>query len=114
MQDAGPAEYVNAILSVHNTYHNLVITAFDKDKEFVRAHDKVPLIFLFYFKMNNFLIKIIQACEQFVNRNALTENGATGKSAELIALYSHQLLKKSAKNPDPDEMEKKLSQVIAY
>jgi hypothetical protein len=42
LQDAqGPKTYMDAILSVHRTYNNLVMTAFESEQGFKKAMEKV-------------------------------------------------------------------------
>lgn len=91
-----PKAYVNAILDVHRVFHNLVVCAFESEAGFVEALDK--------------------ACRGFINRNAVTSRAgpkaATAKSPELLARYTDLLLKKSARNPEEEELEELLSQVM--
>ncbi len=42
LQDAqGPKTYMDAILGVHRTYNNLVMTAFESEQGFKKAMEKV-------------------------------------------------------------------------
>ncbi|RKP05744.1 Cullin family-domain-containing protein [Thamnocephalis sphaerospora] len=86
-----PKTYVHALLEVHQKYQALVQTAFKNDTGFMKALDK--------------------ACENFVNRNKVA-NAGTSKSPELLAKYADALLKKSAKNPDENELETMLTQTM--
>ncbi|CAG7819834.1 unnamed protein product [Allacma fusca] len=88
-----PKQYVNMILEVHKKYNKLVITAFKNDSGFVAALDK--------------------ACGKFINNNAITKmSNTTQKSPELLARYCDLLLKKSNKNPEDQELEDTLNQVM--
>lgn len=56
----------------------------------------------------------MQACHKFVNENALTVGrNNEGRSAEMVAMYANQLLKKSPKNPHDSEMQEKLEDVVS-
>lgn len=84
---------MTTILDVHKNYHALVLTAFQNDSGFVAALDK--------------------ACGKFINNNAVTKAcQSTQKSPELLARYCDLLLKKSNKNPEDQEMEDTLNQVV--
>ncbi|XP_021951491.1 cullin-1 [Folsomia candida] len=88
-----PKTYVTTILEVHKNYHALVLTAFKNDSGFVAALDK--------------------ACGKFINNNAITKAvQSTQKSPELLARYCDLLLKKTNKNPEDQEMEDTLNQVM--
>ncbi|CAL8109556.1 unnamed protein product [Orchesella dallaii] len=88
-----PKMYVTTILDVHKKYNKLVLTAFKNDSGFVAALDK--------------------ACGKFINNNAVTKAAqSTQKSPELLARYCDLLLKKSNKNPEDQELEDTLNQVM--
>lgn len=88
-----PKQYVSTILEVHKRYHSLVTCSFKNEPGFVQALDK--------------------ACTSFINRNSITRKAnTTSKSPELLARYCDLLLKKSAKNPEENELEELLSQII--
>jgi cullin 1 len=86
-----PKSYVDTLLEVHKKYNDLVQSAFSGEAGFVAALDK--------------------ACGEFVNRNKVCKD-ATSKSPELLARFCDQLLKKSAKNPEEDELEDVLNNVM--
>jgi cullin 1 len=86
-----PKSYVDTLLEVHKKYNDLVQSAFNGEHGFVAALDK--------------------ACGEFVNRNKVCR-GASSKSPELLARFCDQLLKKSAKNPEEDELEEVLNNVM--
>uniref|UniRef100_A0A2K6WKP1 CULLIN_2 domain-containing protein n=1 Tax=Onchocerca volvulus TaxID=6282 RepID=A0A2K6WKP1_ONCVO len=88
-----PKQYVSTILEVHKRYHNLVTCSFKNEPGFVQALDK--------------------ACTSFINRNSVTKKANnTSKSPELLARYCDLLLKKSAKNPEENELEELLNQIV--
>ncbi|VDK77179.1 unnamed protein product, partial [Onchocerca ochengi] len=88
-----PKQYVSTILEVHKRYHNLVTCSFKNEPGFVQALDK--------------------ACTSFINRNSVTKKANnTSKSPELLARYCDLLLKKSAKNPEENELEELLNQIM--
>ena len=84
------AAYVEALLSTHRQYSEVVATAFKSDPAFVAALDK--------------------ACRKVVNDNPINKDST--KSPELLAKYCDLLLKKSTKHLDENALEHKLSQVI--
>lgn len=90
-------DYVQTLLAVHKKYERLVMDAFQNDAGFVASLDK--------------------ACGKFINTNAVTQEGAangkgSSKSPELLARYCDLLLKKSSKNPEEQELEDTLNQVM--
>lgn len=88
-----PKLYINTILDVHKKYHGLVSTAFKNDNGFVSALDK--------------------ACGKFINTNAVTvASNNPLKSPELLAKFCDILLKKSSKNPEENELEDILNDVM--
>eukprot|EP00123_Amoebidium_parasiticum_P008331 comp18734_c0_seq1/m.20531 comp18734_c0_seq1/g.20531 ORF comp18734_c0_seq1/g.20531 comp18734_c0_seq1/m.20531 type:complete len:758 (-) comp18734_c0_seq1:460-2733(-) len=88
-----PKMYVDTLLEIHTKYDRLVQVAFAKDSKFVSALDK--------------------ACRKFVNENAVTKHFKTAqKSPELVARYCDMLLKKSAKNPEENELEELLNKIL--
>ena len=86
-----PKIYVDALLEVHTRYANLVNDAFAGESEFVRSLDS--------------------ACKEFVNRNKVCKTGST-RSPELLAKYTDNLLKKSAKNAEEADLENMLTQIM--
>ena len=86
-----PKVYVDALLEVHTRYASLVTDAFNKDAEFVRSLDS--------------------ACKEFVNRNRICKSSTT-RSPELLAKYTDNLLKKSAKNAEEADLENMLTQIM--
>ena len=86
-----PKVYVDALLEVHTRYANLVNEAFAGESEFVRSLDS--------------------ACKEFVNRNAVCKSNTT-RSPELLAKYSDNLLKRSAKNAEEADLENMLTQIM--
>lgn len=90
-ESVDPKSYVDTLLEVHKKYNDLVQTAFSGEAGFVAALDK--------------------ACGEFVNRNKVCK-GSSSKSPELLARFCDQLLKKSAKNPEEDELEDVLNNVM--
>ncbi|KAJ9663011.1 ubiquitin ligase (cullin) of SCF [Neophaeococcomyces mojaviensis] len=86
-----PKVYVDALLEVHSKYQQLVTVAFTGESEFVRSLDN--------------------ACKEFVNRNEVCKSNSS-RSPELLAKYTDQLLKKSAKAADEAELEDLLQQIM--
>uniref|UniRef100_A0A8D8VGP3 Cullin-1 n=1 Tax=Cacopsylla melanoneura TaxID=428564 RepID=A0A8D8VGP3_9HEMI len=89
-----PKLYVKSTLAVHEKYSLLVSTCFHNDSGFIAALDK--------------------ACGKFINNNAITQisSNNSSKSPELLAKYCDILLKKSAKNPEENELEETLNQIM--
>jgi len=88
-----PQVYVESLLKVYKKYNELVVTAFRNDSGFVAALDK--------------------ACRRFINDNAVCKAAkSASKSPELLARFTDLLLKKSAKNPEEQEMEQLLNDVM--
>lgn len=84
---------MSSILEVHRRFSTLVTHSFNHDAGFVQALDK--------------------ACTAFINSNQVTELAKnTTKSPELLARYCDLLLRKSAKNPEENELEETLNQVM--
>ena len=86
-----PKTYVDALLEVHTQYQKLVDDAFGGESEFVRSLDN--------------------ACKEFVNRNKVCKTNST-RSPELLAKYTDNLLKKSAKSAEEADLEASLIQVM--
>jgi len=86
--------YVRALLRVYKKYKQLVQQAFSNHYLFVMALDR--------------------ACQQFINRNAVTDASTheISKSAELIARYCDFLLKKSSKVSEEAELEDILADIM--
>ncbi len=54
-----------------------------------------------------------QACRRFINDNAVCKAAkSASKSPELLARFTDLLLKKSSKNPEEQEMEQLLNDVV--
>jgi cullin 1 len=90
-ENVEPKVYVDALLEVHGKYQQLVNVAFTGESEFVRSLDN--------------------ACKEFVNRNQVCKSSSS-RSPELLAKYTDQLLKKSAKAADESELEELLVQIM--
>ncbi|CAO3629492.1 unnamed protein product [Cunninghamella blakesleeana] len=86
-----PKTYVEALLEIHKQYNDLVQSAFSGEAGFVASLDK--------------------ACGEFVNRNTVCKTSSS-KSPELLARFCDSLLKKSAKNPEENELEDVLNSVM--
>ncbi|KAK6057059.1 cullin family protein, partial [Cooperia oncophora] len=87
--------YVTTILAVHNRYSSLVGNAFQNESGFIQALDK--------------------AATTFINKNEVTARSTSqqmSKSPELLAKYCDQLLRKSSKMPEENELEDMLTQVM--
>lgn len=87
-----PKVYVETLLKVFKKYNELVSGPFQGDPKFVAALDK--------------------ACRRYMNDNAISKSTTVSKSPELLARYSDKLFKKSAKNPEEDEMEAHLNDIM--
>uniref|UniRef100_A0A1I7ZVI1 CULLIN_2 domain-containing protein n=1 Tax=Steinernema glaseri TaxID=37863 RepID=A0A1I7ZVI1_9BILA len=89
-----PKPYVRAILDVHKRYLNLVQYAFQNDSGFVQSFDK--------------------ACNEFVNKNAITKRyPSINKSAELLARYADLLLRKgSIRSLEDSDVEDQLNETM--
>jgi cullin 1 len=88
-----PKLYVETILKVFKKYNDMVVSAFKNDHGFVGSLEK--------------------ACRRFINDNEVCKAAKTAsKSPELLAKYTDQLLKKSAKTPEEQEMEQLLNDVM--
>ncbi|QIX01125.1 hypothetical protein AMS68_006642 [Peltaster fructicola] len=83
--------YIDALLEVHAHYSALVNTAFNGDPEFVRALDN--------------------ACREYVNRNKVCSKNSA-RSPELLAKHSDDVLKRSAKSSEENDVEKSLNDVM--
>ena len=86
-----PKAYVDALLEVHTQYAALVKSAFGGESEFVRSLDN--------------------ACREYVNRNKVCVKNTT-RSPELLAKHADNVLKRSTKATEEDDMEKMLNQVM--
>uniref|UniRef100_A0A8R1DYU2 Cullin-1 n=1 Tax=Caenorhabditis japonica TaxID=281687 RepID=A0A8R1DYU2_CAEJA len=88
--------YVNTLLDVHQRYQQLVNQSFKNEPGFMQSLDK--------------------AATNFINNNAVTKRAPANlqmtKSAELLARYCDQLLRKSSKMPDERELEELLSKIM--
>jgi len=88
-----PKIYVETLLKVYKKYNELVVSAFRNDSGFVASLDK--------------------ACRRFINDNAVCKAAkSASKSPELLARFTDLLLKKSPKNPEEQEMEQLLNDVM--
>ncbi|BEJ10695.1 hypothetical protein CspHIS471_0101170 [Cutaneotrichosporon sp. HIS471] len=85
-----PKAYIEALLSVHSKFHEILDGPFHSEIGFNASLDK--------------------ACRDFTNTN-LAAKTAT-KSPELLASYCDQLLKKSNRDIDPDALEGSLTKAM--
>ena len=83
--------YIDALLIVHRQYAALVQNAFNGESEFVRSLDN--------------------ACREFVNRNKICAKNSA-RSPELLAKHADNVLKRSTKASEEDDMEKMLNQIM--
>lgn len=86
-----PRAYIDALLEVHTQYAALVQSSFNGESEFVRSLDN--------------------ACREYVNRNKVCAKNSN-KSPELLAKHADNVLKRSTKATEEDDMEKMLNQVM--
>lgn len=86
-----PKSYVDALLEVNTQYSALVQKAFAGESEFVRSLDN--------------------ACREYVNRNKVCQKNSA-KSPELLSKHADNVLKRSQKSSEEDDMEKLLNQVM--
>lgn len=86
-----PKAYIDALLEVHTQYAALVQNAFTGESEFVRSLDN--------------------ACREYVNRNKVCAKNSN-RSPELLAKHADNVLKRSTKATEEDDMEKMLNQVM--
>ena len=86
-----PKSYVDALLEVNTRYSALVQKAFGGESEFVRSLDN--------------------ACREYVNRNKVCQKNSA-KSPELLSKHADNVLKRSQKSSEEDDMEKLLNQVM--
>ncbi|KAM0724164.1 hypothetical protein Q7P37_000046 [Cladosporium fusiforme] len=86
-----PKSYVDALLEVNTQYSALVQKAFGGESEFVRSLDN--------------------ACREYVNRNKVCQKNSA-KSPELLSKHADNVLKRSQKSSEEDDMEKLLNQVM--
>ncbi|KAL1585486.1 hypothetical protein WHR41_05602 [Cladosporium halotolerans] len=86
-----PKNYVDALLEVNTQYSALVQNAFGGESEFVRSLDN--------------------ACREYVNRNKVCQKNSA-KSPELLSKHADNVLKRSQKSSEEDDMEKLLNQVM--
>jgi len=88
-----PQQYVETILKVYKQYNTMVVGSFGNEPGFVASLDK--------------------ACRSFINENDVCKLAkSASKSPELLARFVDSLLKKSAKNPEEQEMEQLLTDVV--
>ncbi|KAJ8609728.1 hypothetical protein MRB53_038965 [Persea americana] len=90
-ENVDPKAYIDALLEVHTRYNTLVTKAFNGESEFVRALDN--------------------ACREYVNRNKVCDKNSA-RSPELLAKHSDNVLKRSTKSSEEDDMEKSLIEVM--
>ncbi|CAA84695.2 Cullin-1 [Caenorhabditis elegans] len=88
--------YVKTLLEVHERYQSLVNRSFKNEPGFMQSLDK--------------------AATSFINNNAVTKRAPPQaqltKSAELLARYCDQLLRKSSKMPDEAELEELQTKIM--
>ena len=89
--DMDPKVYVEALLSIHKRYSEMVSSCFAGEPGFVASLDK--------------------AVREFVNRNAVCKNSSS-KSPELLAKFCDSLLRKSSKVSEETEVEDLLNSVV--
>eukprot|EP01065_Artemidia_motanka_P009483 TRINITY_DN14852_c0_g1_i1.p1 TRINITY_DN14852_c0_g1~~TRINITY_DN14852_c0_g1_i1.p1 ORF type:complete len:789 (+),score=315.88 TRINITY_DN14852_c0_g1_i1:69-2435(+) len=91
-----PCVYVETILKVHSKYAEMVSNIFDGHDHFRAALDK--------------------GCKRFINRNCLSSATGASKSAELLAKYTHLLLRPSraarSRVRSDDELDRTLDQML--
>ena len=90
-ENLDPKAYVDALLEVHTQYAALVKNAFTGESEFVRSLDN--------------------ACREYVNRNKVCVKNST-RSPQLLAKHADNVLKRSTRATEEDDMEKMLNQVM--
>lgn len=90
-EQVDPKAYVDALLSVHTQYSALVNNAFSGESEFVRSLDN--------------------ACREYINRNKVCQK-ASARSPELLSKHSDNVLKRSQKSSEEDDMEKCLNEIM--
>ena len=94
ISDLDPKIYVDALLAVYKTYHDMVVSCFNNDAGFMGAMDK--------------------ACRDFVNRNALCKAAnSSSKSPEFLARFADTLLKKNAKGSEESDIDSALNNIMA-
>jgi cullin 1 len=86
-----PKVFTDALLIIHKKYQALTDTAFSGESGFVASLDK--------------------ACEEFVNRNAITKDSVS-KTPELLAKYTDTLLRKGSKGVEESEIEERLNGIV--
>lgn len=86
-----PKAYIDALLEVHTQYAALVQNAFVGESEFVRSLDN--------------------ACREYVNRNKVCAKNSN-RSPEVLAKHADNVLKRSTKATEEDDMEKLLEQIM--
>lgn len=88
-----PKEYITKLLEVHEIYFNLINKAFDRNALFMQSLDK--------------------ASKDFIEANAVTmlapEKHRSTRSADYLARYCDQLLKKNSKVQDETALDKAVS-----
>lgn len=90
-ENVDPKNYIDALLEIHTQYSALVSTAFNGESEIVRSLDN--------------------ACREYVNRNKICARNSA-RSPELLAKHSDNVLKRSTKSSEEDDMEKSLNDVM--
>jgi len=90
-EQVDPKAYVDALLGVHTQYSALVNNAFSGESEFVRSLDN--------------------ACREYINRNKVCAK-ASARSPELLSKHSDNVLKRSQKSSEEDDMEKLLNEIM--
>lgn len=97
-----PKAYIEALLSVHTKFGEIVNGPFRSELGFNGSLDRV----------SSAAVDVAnpQACREFVNKNAAATT--SGKSPELLASYCDMLLRKSNRDLDPDSLEAALNQAM--
>jgi cullin 1 len=102
-----PKAYVEALLSVHKKYGDVVNGPFRGELGFNASLDRVRYTWR--------CVRVWtdpQACGNFCNRNAAATTAT--RSPELLASYCDMLLKKSNKDFDAESLEEALNQVVRH
>ncbi|XP_041478352.1 cullin-2-like [Lytechinus variegatus] len=86
-----PAQFVEAMLSLHGKFSEMITTVFNKDQLFTKSLD--------------------MACSSVVNKKLSPKHNSC-KSPELLARHCDALLKKSSKGSSESELDDRLGQCI--
>lgn len=100
-----PKAYIEALLSVHKKYGDVVNGPFRAELGFNASLDRVS-----WTQAGTQTWADIEACGNFCNKNAAATTAT--RSPELLASYCDMLLKKSNKDFDAESLEEALNQVV--